>query len=139
MAYIHKKLYFWANNFAPVCLFGPVCLFILTKFPTSTLIWSSTFIRNFRVQTTCIIWSKVGVLWHLKKHPKGPSWLWTYASILEQIRLFKNVIQVAVGPRPSRNRTWASCMPYLVLEFECNQHQFVILNHLYQNWWIIPF
>ena len=51
MAYIHKKLYFWANNFIPICLFGAVCLFILTKFPTSTLIWSSTFIRNLRVHT----------------------------------------------------------------------------------------
>ena len=51
MAYIHKKFYFWANDFAPVSLFGPVCLFILTKFPTSTLIWSSTFIRNLRVHT----------------------------------------------------------------------------------------
>ena len=49
MAYIHKKLYFWANNFIPICLFGAVCLSILTKFPTSTLIWSSTLIRNLRV------------------------------------------------------------------------------------------
>ena len=24
MAYIHKKLYFWANNFIPICLFGAV-------------------------------------------------------------------------------------------------------------------
>ena len=51
MAYIHEKLHFWGNNFAPVCLFGPVRLLNLTKFPTSTLIWSSTFIRNLRVYT----------------------------------------------------------------------------------------
>ena len=49
MANIHKKLYFWANDFIPICLFGAVCLFILTKFLASTLIWSSTFIRNLRV------------------------------------------------------------------------------------------
>ena len=45
MAYIHKK------HFEPVCLFGPAHLLILTVFPTSTLIWSSTSIRNRRVGT----------------------------------------------------------------------------------------
>ena len=49
IAYIHKKLNFWANDFALVYSFGPVCLFILTKFPTSTLIWCTAFIRNLRV------------------------------------------------------------------------------------------
>ena len=68
MAYIHKKLYFWANNFIPISLFGAVCLSILTKFLASTLIWPSTFIRNLRVynfwresrimQTLCRIFVK---------------------------------------------------------------------------------
>ena len=31
-----------------------VCLFILTKFPTSMLIWSSTFIRNLKVHAMSV-------------------------------------------------------------------------------------
>ena len=50
MAYTYEKWYHWHKNFPPVCLFGPVRLFISTNFPTSTPFWTSTFIRNFRVE-----------------------------------------------------------------------------------------
>ena len=42
------RLYF-GSIFPPVRLFQPVCLLILTKFPTSTFIHTSTFIWDFRV------------------------------------------------------------------------------------------
>ena len=52
------------QNLPPVRLFGPVHLLVFTKFPTSTLIWSSAFIRNFRVYFWVIWQSYILVSYH---------------------------------------------------------------------------